>query len=207
MDPERRSLVATALVGLVVLAIIVGSIYYLFQFIRNRQAGNVVTNQTQTALPSPIGSAPVVVTQSVQPQQQQPNAGDFKTYNAGDFQITYPKNWGLLTCRNSGNVELDPNNPADQLNVECSIATKPITIIKNAVGCAGGELVDIGQVKADKSKATDGGYTRFEWCVKTVPPLYVTHRVSNDGSPATSREDFSRQVEEMISRLSFVQGS
>jgi hypothetical protein len=51
------------------------------------------------------------------------------------------------------------------------------------------------------------GYTRYEWCTKTVPALYITHRVSNDGSPATSKEDFSKQVEDMIMKLTFARGS
>lgn len=204
MDAERRSLIATALVGIVVLAIIIGSIYYLIQFIRNRQANtNVANNQVQASVsPSPVGSAPIQVNQG-----QQPATGDFKTYNAGDYQITYPKNWGLLTCNNSQNVELDPTNGQDQAGVACSVATKPITIIKNATGCVGGEIVDMGSYKVAKTKATEGGYTRYEWCTKTNVPLYITHRVSDDNSPATSKDDVSRQVEELISRLSFVQGS
>lgn len=208
MDAEKRSLVATALVGLVVLAIIIGSIYYLIQFIRNRQTGTTVQNTQVQASVSPraSASAAAAVNPAQQPQGGQV-AGDFKTYNAGSYQITYPKNWGLLTCSNSENIELDPTNSQDSLNVDCSVATKPITIIKNATGCTNGEMADLGQVKVSRTKANDGDYTRYEWCAKTVPPLYITHRVSGDNSPATSKDDLSRQVEEMISRISFVQGS
>ena len=203
MDPEKRSLIATALVGIVVLAIIIGSIYYLIQFIRNRQnPTNVASNQVQASV-APAASG--VVINQVQ-DQNQGVSGDYKTYNAGEYQITYPKTWGLLTCTNSENVEFDPTNPADQ-KIDCSIATKPITIIKNAVACSNGTIADVGQIKVAKTKVNEGNYVRYEWCTKTVPALYVTHRVSPNGEQATSKEDYSKQVEDMISKLSFVRGS
>lgn len=204
MDAERKSLVATALVGLVVLAIIIGSIYYLIQFIRNRNTTNVANNQiTASATPSPVGDVAVNVNQG----NTAPISGDLKSFNEGDFQIAYPKNWGVLTCSNSSNVELDPTNGQDNLKIACSTAVKPVTIIKDATGCPNGELIDLGTFKVSRTKATEGGYTRYEWCTKTVPALYITHRVSDDNSPATSKEDFSKQVEDMIAKLSFVRGS
>lgn len=204
MDAERKSLVATALVGLVVLAIIIGSIYYLIQFIRNRNTTDVVNNQI-TATASPASSAQVEV--DINQGNIQQASTDNKTFNAGDFQIAYPKSWGVLTCSNSANIELDPTSGQDNLKVVCSTAVKPVTIMKEATGCANGEMVDLGSFKVVRTKATEGSYTRYEWCTKTVPALYITHRVSNDGSPATSKEDFSKQVEDMISRLTFVRGS
>jgi hypothetical protein len=204
MDAERKSLVATALVGLVVLAIIVGSIYYLIQFIRNRNTTNVANNQV-TVSPSPAPSGQVAV--DVNQGNTNPVSGDYKTFNEGDFQMSYPKNWGILTCSNSSNIELDPTNGQDNLKVACSVAVKPVTIIKDATGCTNGEVIDLGTFKVARTKASEGDYTRYEWCTKTVPALYVTHRVSNDGSQATSKEDFSKQIEDMISKLSFVRGS
>ncbi len=204
MDAERKSLVATALVGLVVLSIIIGSIYYLIQFIRNRNTTNVADTQiSATATPSPVGDVAVDVNQG----NTAPVSSDFKTFNAGDFQMAYPKNWGILTCSNSSNIEIDPTNGQDNLKVTCSVASKPVTIIKDATGCANGETVDLGSFKVARTKANEGNYVRYEWCTKTVPALYITHRVSNDGSPATSKEDFSKQVEDMIAKLSFVRGS
>jgi hypothetical protein len=204
MDAERKSLVATALVGLVVLAIIIGSIYYLIQFIRNRNTTNVSNNQV-TASASPASSGQVDV--HIDHGNTNPVSGDYKVLNEGDFQVSYPKNWGVLTCSNSSNIEFDPTNAQDNLKVVCSVASKPVTIIKDATGCANGELVDLGSFKVARTKATEGGYTRYEWCTKTVPALYITHRVSNDGSPATSKEDFSKQVEDMIMKLTFARGS
>lgn len=205
MDSERRSLIATALVGLVVLAIIIGSIYYLIQFIRNRQNPSVA-NQQVTASASPTASAVANASAPVAVSQGSQNAGDFKVYNAGDFQLTYPKGWGILTCTNSQNIELDPTNGSDQ-NMACGTAVKPITIIKNATGCAGGEQADLGSVKVTRTKATEGNYTRYEWCTKTNPPLYITHRVSAGHEQATSTQDYAKQIEDMISKLSFVHGS
>lgn len=205
MDSERRSLIATAIVGLIVLAIIIGSIYYLVQFIRSRQSGSTAqTQQTQSTRPTATSSAAVRVNQG---GGQVPAGDDFKVYNEGEFQVTYPKNWGVLTCSNSSNVELDPSNSQDMLKVACSRAQKPVTIIKNSTGCAGGESVTLGSYQVVKTKAQEGDYTRYEWCVKTAPMLYITHRVSGSGEPATSKDDLSRQVEELISRLSFVRGS
>lgn len=37
MDDETKSLIATAIVGLIVLAILIGSIYYLVQFVRSTE--------------------------------------------------------------------------------------------------------------------------------------------------------------------------
>ena len=141
-----------------------------------------------------------------QGQLQQVN-GDYKTFSAGEYQIAYPKAWGLLNCNNSENIEFDPTNSQDQLKADCSVATKPVTIIKNATACSGGEIIDIGSFKVARTKANDGSYVRYEWCTKTVPALYITHRVSPNGEQATSKDDFSKQVEDMISKLSFVRGS
>lgn len=213
MDSERRSLIATAIVGLIVLAIIIGSIYYLIQFIRNRQSGQTAnTQQTRSVNPEATTTPGVSVAQIDQAAQGQsnPQTGSnsaYKVFNEGEYQITYPKNWGLLTCNNSTSVEFDPTNSGDQLKVACDRAVKPVTVIKNSVGCAGGENVKLGNYDVSRTKAQEGNYTRYEWCVKSQPPLYITHRVSGAGDPATSREDFSKQVEELISRLSFVRGS
>jgi uncharacterized protein (UPF0333 family) len=204
MDAERKSLVATALVGLVVLSIIIGSIYYLIQFIRNRNTTNVANNQV-TASASPTASGQVAV--DVNHGNTHPVSGDYKTFNEGNFQVSYPKSWGILTCSNSSNIELDPTNGQDNLKIACSVASKPVTIIKDATGCTNGEVIDVGTFKVARTKATEGDYIRYEWCTKTVPALYITHRVSNDGSPATSKEDFSKLVEDMIAKLSFAQGS
>jgi hypothetical protein len=212
MDSERRSLIATAIVGLIVLAIIIGSIYYLVQFIRSRQSNQTASNQqTRSINPSDSASPAVSVNQqSIQPQtrqQTQAQAGDFKTYNEGEYQIVYSKNWGVLTCNNSTSVELDPANAQDQLKVTCDRAQKPVTIIKNSIGCAGGETINLGPHQVVRTKAVEGDFTRYEWCIKSATPLYITHRVSGSPYPASSKDDLSKQIEEMISRISFVRGS
>lgn len=214
MDSERRSLIATAIVGIIVLAIIIGSIYYLIQFIRGRQSGqSTVTNQTRTVKPTATSSATIAVNQA-SPTNNQPDqrtqgnqSTDFKVFNEGDFQITYLKNWGLLTCNNSSNIELDPTNSTDMLKVRCEKAVKPITVLKNSIGCANGQNLTLGSHQVLKTKATEGSYTRYEWCVKSVPPLYITHRTSGSNDQASSKEDYSKQIEELISRISFVRGS
>lgn len=227
MEQQQRSLVFTAAVGLIILAIIVGSIYYLVKFIQGRVAtsrqsptptvqefaegtpsGSIQDDQIITISPAPQGQVPAQA--QTQPQSQSQAAGnpgpDKKVYNAGDFQLVYPKNWGMLSCNNSKNVELDPSTQVDA-KVACDTATKPVTILVGDVSGCEGETQKIGNVDVVKSQDTDGNYTRYQWCTKTSPVFNITHRVSQGGERATSKQDFSKQIEEMIANLSFSRGS
>lgn len=221
MEQQQRGLIFTAAVGLIILAIIVGSIYYLVKFIQGRVASNkqvpqasvsqiaedfaVASNSgqviTQAGSPRPSGAS-----QAQPPQSAVVPQSDKKSYNAGDFQISFAKNWGLVKCNNSKNIELDPTNPQDQ-SIACDVATKPITMVVSDIHGCEGQTVKIGNIEVVKSQASEGGYTKYQWCTKTSPVLNITHRVSNGGERATSKDDFSRQVEEIISTLSFVRGS
>jgi hypothetical protein len=209
METQQRSLIFTAFVGLVILAIIIGSIYYLVKFIQDRQ--RTASDSQAVSSPIPSGQIPFA---SENPQDSLGETGggttgaqaNTKTYSAGDVQMIYPNNWGLLTCSNSLNFEFDPKNPEDS-QVVCSLAQKPVTILVNdSTGCAG-DLIDIGPVKVQKQMQEEEGYRTYQWCTQTSPRLNISHRSSTYGAPATSPEDYSKQVEEMISRLSFVRGS
>lgn len=198
MEQQQRSLVVTAAVGLIILAIIIGSVYYLVRFIQGR-------TRTASNNPSPSVSASVSPASEVS-EGAQDNPPNTKVHNAGNFQVVYPKDWGLLTCTNSANFELDPKNGADS-KIACDRAVKSITfVLDNNTGCPA-EAANIGQVKVTKSRESEGNYTRYQWCTQTQPILNITHRVSNSGETATSKEDYSKQIEEIISRLSFVHGS
>src|SRR3989338_6656898 len=108
MEQQQRSLIFTAAVGLIILAIIVGSIYYLVKFIQGRVASNSqspqssVTQIEEFAVGSPNPQAQVPQGQIPQPPSTSPGqaggspASDKKVYNSGEFQFVYPKNWGLL---------------------------------------------------------------------------------------------------------------
>lgn len=227
MEQQQRSLIFTAAVGLIILAIIVGSIYYLVKFIQGRVASNSQTptpSVTQIAedfaVPSSTSAlefqsasptASVLPTASVQTPQTGSTQGnnpvsDKKVYSGGDFQLTYPKNWGQLKCTNGKNFELDPNSPADA-NIVCDTAIKSVTVLVSDISGCQGEAAKVGNIEVIKSQASEDGYTRYQWCTKTTPTLNITHRVSQGGERATSKQDFSKQIEEIIASLSFSRGS
>lgn len=215
MEQQQRSLVFTAAVGLIILAIIVGSIYYLVKFVQSRVSSSrqtqVQTEQIASGSATPANGSnqitqvfktPTPVTQS----NNRAQSPDKKVYNAGDFQFTYPNTWGVVKCSNSQNIEFDPQNNTDS-TIVCDLATKPITlVIADIKGCEG-ESAKVGNVDVIKSQVSEGGYTKYQWCTKTTPVLNITHRVSQNGERATSKQDFSKQIEEMISNLSLTRGS
>lgn len=216
MEQQQRSLIFTAAVGLIILAIIVGSIYYLVKFIQGRVASSRQTPQSSVETIAQVSANPegtsVQGSQfSLSPQGQPPQIGgnvgpDLKIYNGGNFQFTYPKNWGMVKCTNSKNLELDPLNSQDS-SIVCDVAIKPITIlVDNISGCVG-ETVKIGNLDVIKSQTNLDGYIKYQWCSKTEPVLNITHRVSQSGERATSKQDFSKQVEEIIAKLTFSRGS
>lgn len=215
MEEQQRSLIFTASVGLIILAIIVGSVYYLVKFIQGRVASSRQTPQASVqtiAQSSPNGGSvqgeqisPDAQGNDDQPPPQIADAGEVtmspdsgkKVYNSGDFQLSYPKNWGILMCTNSKNIELDPNNNADS-KIACGTAIKPVTVLVSDIkGCEGGSI-KIGNVDVIKSKKTLEDYAVYRWCTKTTPSLNITHRVSKTRERATSKEDYSKEVEEMI---------
>lgn len=199
---QRRTVIITALVGLVILALLAGTIIYLINFLR--RGGGIFTSRTVS--PSPIVSpspspvpggivpVPVPVGGSPVPNKQ--------TFTGQGFELRYPREWGLLTCGNSRNFELDPANNVDQLGVSCDRSVKPVTIIVGGGGCQG-ETVNLGGVTAVRSKATTQTGVNYRWCTQTQPILDITHRVSPVGGRATSRDDFSKEIEEMISTIRF----
>lgn len=213
MEQQQRSLIFTAAVGLIILAIIVGSIYYLVKFIQGRVASSGQTPQSSVetivqASASPEGTGVQGSQFSLSPQGQAAgNVGsDSKIYNGGNFQLTYPKKWGSVKCTNSKNLELDPLNPQDS-SIACDIATKPLTILVDDISGCVGETVKIGNIDIIKSQVNLDGYIKYQWCSKTEPVLNISHRVSQSGERATTKQDFSKQVEEMIARLTFSRGS
>ena len=216
MEQPQRSLIFTAAVGLIILAIIIGSIYYLVKFIQGRVATsdsvqiteNTISESTQEGQLLPEAQndqfgAPE--TNNGSSINEQILAGK-KLYTASAFRLNYPDSWGLLACSNSQNFELDPSNPQD-LKSDCDIASKPVTVIIGETSGCQGEAVRIGSFDVVKTKVNDGSYTKYQWCTKTEPILNITHRVSPDGDRATSKEDYSNQIEQIISTLSFVRGS
>lgn len=212
MEQQQRSLIFTAAVGLIILAIIIGSIYYLVKFIQGRVAGNsqVQTSQQPINSESPEGGS----VQGAQltpdneiptPQVGNANPGK-KVYNGGSFQFAYPDKWGVLTCTNSQNIELDPANASDS-KIACDLATKPITIVVGDIKGCQGDTSKIGSLDVVKSQGSEGEYLKYQWCTKTTPVLNITHRVSPNNERATSKVDYSSQIEDLIKNISFSAGS
>lgn len=205
---DRRSVIISAIIGILVLALIIGVIIYLIRFITNRPP----TNPTPTPRPSvtvrPSNQPTPTASQNPNPDPTVPGATtppttDTKKYPGSGFEINYPANWGILTCNNSANFEFDPTNPADFKGVACEYALKPITILVGSNSCQDGESVTKGGVSFTKIKKTTSTGVNYKWCTQTTPALEITHRVSSQDGRAKSTQDFSAQVEELISRIRF----
>lgn len=215
---DKRPLIITGLVLLLILVLIGAVIFYLVNFIRSRQTPEATSDlfpkSSASVSFSPTPSVSGLVYASTAPSasptvsNNNPNANNpnLKTYIGAGFQVSYPKNWGLLTCSNSKSFEFDPYNSNDQIGVVCSQATKPITVQVRNSGCAGGESISLGNLQIQRSKDPNfntavGNGIQYMWCTKTNPTLVITHRVGN--GTAYSTNDFSTQVEQMISNIYF----
>lgn len=206
---DRRSIIISAIIGIIVLLLIVGTIIYLIRFIFNRpQSTSVGTPTPRTVFNSPVpeGSAPIVVRTPVPSATSLPGRsvpGGTKTFKGTGFEINYPQSWGILTCANSSNIEFDPTRSTDQLRVVCDFAVKPVTVIVGSTSCVAGENVNKGGVIFTKEVKQVSTGVNYKWCTQTNPPLEITHRVSSAGGRATSTQDFSNEIEDMISKISF----
>lgn len=206
MEPQKKTLIVTTIALLLVLVLVFGTIFYLVKFIQSRQKQTSTQSTFQTSTSSAIptfnnrestGSGNINTTT---------NSSNFKIYNGEGFQLSYPKDWGLLTCSNSQNFEFDPANSTDQLKIACDLALKPITVLVGSTNCTG-EAVTLGQVSVIRSKTTTATSTKYRWCTKTTPNLDITHRVSAETKRAYSKNDFSADIEKIISTIRFSAGS
>lgn len=207
MDERTKTLLVSAFVLIVILAIIFGIIFSVIRIIQNRRtATNASPSPSALVLqnsPGPTSQPIIQDGQSVSPivtPVPRPS-GDFDTYNKGGISFNYPRSWGILSCSNSQNLELDPLNNTDQLNFACDIALKPITILVGSSNCPAGETGSKGGVNFTKSQISTPTGVNYAWCTQTSPSLEITHRVSRDGSRATSTRDFSAEIENLISTI------
>lgn len=130
-------------------------------------------------------------------------SGEFKSYSSDlGFKISYPKNWGLLTCSNSYNFEFDPTNGTDLANVVCDYATKPVSVIvSNDVSECSGENIKIGSTNVIKSQITTQNYTTYQWCTLTQPVLIISNRTSTTTNFAATTTNYSTDIEKIIGSL------
>jgi len=155
---------------------------------------------TPTNLPTPT-PASISVIIPTQPPVAAP--ATVKILQRSGYILFFPGNWGLLTCNNSPNFELDPDNSIDQ-QITCDFAQKPITALvrSTATGCSG-ETIVLGQNSAVHSISQTTDFTVHRWCTLTQPVLDITHRVSPFFLSITSTVDHSAEIEEMIANTRF----
>ncbi len=206
---QGRSLLIVGVIALLVLAIVLGTIFYLTQAFKSNSTNSshpIVTSSSKPAASS-NAEAPITtntVTPAPSPLVTQSIDPNFKIYNGEGFQFQYPKNWGLLTCSNSKNIEFDPTNSTDQLNVRCGQAVKPITILVNSSAGCSGPAVNVGTIPVLRHTHTyNDGQKDYVWCTQLQPLLNISTRTSQNGSRATSPIDYSTQVEQLISTIHY----
>ncbi len=153
---------------------------------------------TTTPLPTPTLTYPSA---TPSPQISQTT---LKLYKGTGFTLLYPSSWSILTCNNSTNFELDPNGGDDEIGIVCTYAQKPITIIvsNNLMGCLG-TPVKIGNLSVVRSSITTNSYIEYQWCTVSNPVLQITNRVGPQPSSAIGTVNYSPQIEQMISTITF----
>lgn len=235
---ERRTLIVTGIVVLLIIALILGVVWYLFNFIRERQinqqqATSDIFPRSSASIvisPAPVPTGTVVPSPTIGTPTRTPSATpvatfaptpsptplrtpaptptisssnpEMKVYKGQGFAISYPKNWGLLTCTDSNNIEFDPYNPVDQ-NIDCNFALKPITVIVGQTASCPGQMISYGPNGAQKSVRTGSKGLIYRWCSQASPKLDITHRVAPTTQVGYSKDDFSVQIEQMISNINF----
>lgn len=197
----NRNLIAAIVVIAIVLVVIIGTILILTNSLGGKI--NLLPSLPNLNLsrktPAPSLQQPQPTTEG-SPVSTPAGQGEFK----GDgFSLKYPANWGLLTCSTSQNIELDPYNP-DKQTVPCDYAIKPVTVLVGDNWKCPEQTTQIGPHKVAKSKISADGKITYQWCVRSDSKLLnITHRVSASGERATSKDDFSSAIEEIISSIRF----
>lgn len=198
-----------AVVSVILVAAILGGIFYL---LKNSKQLNFNSKEASLSKLQVVGASPTPQTlgENILPSptpslavSPTPAVTNTKTYQGQNFILHYPTNWGILTCSGSANIELDPYNSNDLKNYSCDRAIKPITIIVSSqpLSCLG-ENLKIGSSNVVKSKTDTANWVKNRWCVsKGGVNLDITNRVAPSGITGTSRDDFSKQIEQIISSL------
>ncbi len=205
---NKKAVFIAALIALVVAGIIVGAIIYLTGLLRNRTvttpATNVVTSSPGTTIVSgtPNPRPSVTTHPSPAPSVAPTVPANMKIVGIGGYTMTYPNTWGQLKCTNSSNIEFDPYNGTDQ-TATCDYAAKPITVIVTPQLSCAGETITLGANRVVRVKTPTRSGTDYRWCVYGTGNMNfdITHRVSSSGGRAVSKDDFSSQVEQMISSM------
>lgn len=205
---SNRALAAVGLVVVLILAIILGTLFYLNKTFHSSSnpVSRVVVASTVPTLPETNATA----APTLSPAGGNPSgaSGATKIYSGTGFRVEYPSSWGILTCSNSSNFELDPISSADQLSHPCNYAVKPVTILvhQTMLSCPGNSET-IGSMSVTKGVTAFGSGIQYRWCTQTTPQLDITERVSGSLSSTATSNDYSYQVEQILSTLSIGGGS
>lgn len=204
MEITTRTIVFT-IISVILIAAILGGVFYLLKNSKQLNLGN--KGASISSLPV-IQASPTSTPENISPTQTQnqtsiTNTQNTKIYQGQNFILKYPADWGIVTCSNSKNIEFDPYNKNDLINYPCDSAIKPITILisNQPVSCPG-DIVKIGNNSVAKSKTETANWLKNRWCLNKLGiNLDVTNRIAPTGITGTSKDDFSKQIEQMISNL------
>lgn len=216
MDRSWVRIIIIAAIAFIIISILIGLLIFLFsQFINLSQRTPAVITPTFTPTPTPTFTPTptpeqtlipvIIVTPTPSTTILVPRGGpiiNLDVHQGPGFSLFFPQNWGLLTCANSANFEFDPVNNLDQNGVFCNVASKPITVlVSNNLDNCPGATVSLGNIAVIKSVTSTTSAINYKWCTITQPVLKITHRVSPTLNHSFSREDFSQEVEFVISTL------
>lgn len=160
------------------------------------QGASVIDLSSMLPTTPPAGSS---VTPTPSSNSLVPAAGALlKTYSGSGFSLRYPSKWGVLTCSNSQNFEFDPISGTDIKGVVCDRALKPVTVL----------VVNGNPTCPARSVTGASGEINYRWCAPLNNNLFldITHRVSQLGGRATSVNDYSTQIEQIIKTISTASG-
>lgn len=192
---QRNKVIIFAGVGLLVLSVVFVSLFYFLRVTKSKITQPAIVPNSLSRLPS------IVVTPSIV-DSVTPVLSNDKIFKGLGFSLSFPNKWGLLTCNNSNSFEFDPNG-GDMKNVTCDSALKPVTfLVVNKLNCSG-DPIKLGNNQVTKTKTINSsGDISYRWCtIVSSAGFDITHRVSKDGSMATSKDDFSAEVEKIITTL------
>lgn len=197
---QRNKVIIFGGVGLLVLAVILVSLFYFLKFSKV----SINKNVTPTVnVPNSLSRLPSVAITPAITNATNPITANNKIFQGQGFTLSFPSNWGILTCGNSNNFEFDPNG-GDLRNVMCDRALKPVTVlVSNQLSC-NGDQIKLGNNSVTKTKTINaGGDISYQWCTVVGNISFdITHRVSANGARATSKDDLSTLVEKIIASLS-----
>lgn len=198
MDQKTRTIILGG-VAVLIVAVIIG----VFIYLSRNTTGRLPFSDTT----SPLSRLETTSSPSVSPVPRTDEtpipANSTKILIGTGFNLNYPASWGVLTCSNSQNFEFDPDNSTDLQNIACNMAIKPITVLVASRLTCQGDKITLSSHQVIKSKTTsDSDMVSYRWCMSTGEKnLDITHRVSASGARASSKVDYSNQIEQMIQTI------